>query len=212
MTPSKQTATGRKGRLKDAEAAEDTEEPKHPERSWRQPSFLKGKVEGKTYGNAIHAAMQYIRFETRSDPEAVKKEIDALVQQGFLKPEQGEMVDCESIAAFFASAIGRKLQQGVDHIREFKFSILDDGSHYGKDLEGEKVLLQGVVDCAILEDDGITVLDFKTDFVTETTVDARVEYYRPQVQAYAESLSRIYEKPIKAKYLYFFRLNRFVTV
>ena len=210
--PSKQTATGRKGRLKDAEAAEDTEEPKHPDRSWRQPAFLKGKVEGKNYGNAIHTAMQYIRYENCSDSESVKKEIDALVQQGFLKPEQGQMVDCESIADFFATDIGRKLRQGIDHIREFKFSILDDGSHYGEGLEGEQVLLQGVVDCAILEADGITVLDFKTDFVTESTVDGRAEDYRPQVQAYAESLSRIYEMPVKAKYLYFFRLNRFVEV
>ena len=210
LTPSKQTATGRKGRVKDAEAAENTEEPRQPQRSWRQPSFLKGKVEGKTYGNAIHAAMQYIRYENCTDAEAVKDEIGALVQQGFLKPEQGQMVDCESIAAFFATDIGRKLQQGIDHIREFKFSILDDGSHYGEDLEGEKVLLQGVVDCAILEADGITVLDFKTDFVTEDTVDCRAEYYRPQVLAYAQSLSRIYEMPVKASYLYFFRLNRFV--
>ena len=156
--------------------------------------------------------MQYIRYENCSDSESVKKEIDALVQQGFLKPEQGQMVDCESIADFFATDIGRKLRQGIDHIREFKFSILDDGSHYGEGLEGEQVLLQGVVDCAILEADGITVLDFKTDFVTESTVDGRAEDYRPQVQAYAESLSRIYEMPVKAKYLYFFRLNRFVEV
>ena len=74
------------------------------------------------------------------------------------------------------------------------------------------MLLQGVVDCAILEADGITVLDFKTDFVTDDTVDARADYYRPQVMAYAEALSRIYEMPVKASYLYFFRMNRFVEV
>ena len=211
-TPSKQTATGRKGRLKDAEAAENTAEPKQPQRAWRQPAFLKEKVEGKTYGNAMHAAMQYIRYENCTDAEAVKKEIEDLVSRGFLKPDQGKLVDCEGIAAFFATDIGKRLRQGTDHIREFKFSILDDGSHYGEGLENERVLLQGVVDCAILEEDGITVLDFKTDFVTEDTVDGRAAYYRPQVLAYAESLSRIYERPVKANYLYFFRLNRFVKV
>ena len=210
--PSKQTATGRKGRLKDAEAAEDTAEPKHSERSWRQPSFVKGKLEGKTYGNAIHGAMQYIRYENCTDVESIKREIQTLVQQGFLRQEQADIVDCESIAAFFATDLGRKLQKGCRHIREFKFSILDEGSHYGEGLEGEKVLLQGVVDCAILEADGITVLDFKTDFVTDDTVDARADYYRPQVMAYAEALSRIYELPVKGNYLYFFRLNRFVEV
>ena len=143
---------------------------------------------------------------------SVSKEIEDLVSRGFLKPDQGKLVDCEGIAVFFATDIGKRLRQGTDHIREFKFSILDDGSHYGEGLENERVLLQGVVDCAILEEDGITVLDFKTDFVTEDTVDGRAEYYRPQVLAYAESLSRIYERPVKANYLYFFRLNRFVKV
>ena len=210
--PSKQTATGRKGRLKDAEAAENTAEPRQPERSWRQPSFLQAKTEGKTYGNALHAAMQYIRYENCVDVEGVKREVEALAHQGFLKPEQAQMVNCESIAAFFSTELGQKLRNGCEHIREFKFSILDDGSHYGDGLEGEKVLLQGVVDCAILEADGITVLDFKTDFVTEDTVDSRAKYYRPQVLAYADALSRIYEMPVKGKYLYFFRLNRFVEV
>ena len=74
------------------------------------------------------------------------------------------------------------------------------------------MLLQGVVDCALLEADGISVVDFKTDYVTEDTVDAAVARYRVQVETYAEALRRIYGKPIKAAYLYFFRLNRFVKI
>ena len=212
QAPSKQTATGRKGRVKDEEAAQDTEEPKHPDRSWRQPSFLSDKVEGKHYGSAIHAAMQYIRYENCGSPDMVRAEVARLAEQGFLKQSYAQAVDCESIAAFFATEIGSKLRTGAAHLREFKFSILDDGSQYGEGLEGEQVLLQGVVDCALLEEDGITVLDFKTDYVTEETVAARAEHYRPQVLTYADALSRIYEMPIKASLLYFFRLNRFIAL
>ena len=90
--------------------------------------------------------------------------------------------------------------------------------------EGAEILLFGArvstltdgktlfVDCALLEKDGIVVLDFKTDHVTESTVAAAAERYRLQVQTYAEALSRIYEMPVKAKYLYFFQLGRFVEV
>ena len=212
QAPSKQTATGRKGRLKDEEAAEDTQEPKHLLRAWRTPSFLSEKVEGKTYGNATHAALQYIRYESCGSVEDVKKEVERLVSQKFLTEEQGTLVNCEKLAAFFASSIGTKLRTGTPHIREFKFSILDDGRHYGEGLEGEHVLLQGVVDCALLEPDGITVVDFKTDHVTEETAAAAAERYRPQVQTYGEALSRIYEMPVKAQYLYFFRLDRFVEI
>ena len=212
MTPSKQTATQRKGRQKDAEAAEDTREPKTPHRSWRKPGFLEAQADGREYGNAIHAAMQYIRYEACENEEAVRQEIRRLVEQGFLSREQGEMADHQRITAFFQSELGRKLRQGCSCIREFKFSILDDACQYGPGLEGENVLLQGVVDCALLEEDGITVLDFKTDRVTEATLSEAVERYKPQVLTYAEALQRIYEMPVKGKFLYFFRLDRFVEL
>lgn len=212
QAPSKQTATDRKGRQKDAEAAENAQEQKKTVRNWRRPAFLSGQVEGKAYGNAIHAALQYIRYENCMDETAVASEIQRLVQEGFLTKEQGILVNTGKIARFFRSEIGGKLRNGTPHLREFKFSILDDGSHYGDGLDGEQMLLQGVVDCALLEPEGITILDFKTDNVTEETLFSVTERYRPQVQTYGEALSRIYEMPVKAQYLYFFRLDRFVEV
>ena len=212
MAPSKQTATDRKGRQKDEEAAEGTREPKKTERFWRQPSFLAQQPQGRVYGNAIHHVMQYIRYENCGSEAQVRQEVGRLVQEGFLKQEEADLVNISKIAAFFGSEIGTKLRNGVAHLREFKFSILDAGNHYGEGLEEEKVLLQGVVDCALLESDGITVVDFKTDAVTESSLADAVERYRPQVQTYAEALSRIYEMPVKAQYLYFFRRNQFVEV
>jgi len=212
QAPSKQTATQRKGRQKDGEAAEAAEEPKHTIRSWRRPAFAGDSASGKSYGNAVHCAMQYVRYSNCGSVNEIRSEIDRLVQQQFLTEEQGKMVDCEALHGFFASQIGQKLRSGCDHIREFKFSVLDDGSNYGDGLEGEQVLLQGVVDCALLEEDGITVLDFKTDHVTEETLPRLAEHYRSQVLTYAQALGRIYRKKIKGAYLYFFRLNRFVQV
>ena len=210
--PSKQTATGRKGRQKDAEAAEGTPEEKLPNRTWRRPSFLERQVEGKTVGNAIHNAMQYLRYASCGSISEVRKEVERLVEQGFLTQEQAMLVDCEKIACFFATDVGSKLRSGIPHLREFKFSILDAGNNYGAGLEEEQVLLQGVVDCALLESDGITVLDFKTDYVTPETIERRAEHYRPQLETYADALSRIYEQRIKRKLLYFFRLNQFVEL
>lgn len=209
---SKQTATGRKGRQKDAEASEHTEEPKPLKRTWREPSFLSNDAAAKDVGTAIHAALQYVRYENCSNLEEIRAEIDRLVRFGFLSDRQGELVDCEMLNAFFRTAIGQRLVRGAKCLREFKFSILDDGKHYGVGLDDEKVLLQGVVDCAILEEDGITIIDFKTDRVTEKTLPEVADRYAPQVLIYGEALSRIYEKPIKGEYLYFFRLNRLIPV
>ena len=108
------------------------------------------------------------------------------------------MVNTRKLYRFFASPMGEKLRTG-EVVREFKFSILDDAAAYGDGLEGEKVLLQGVVDCALIEPDGITVIDFKTDYVTETTVDELTAHYAPQVLTYADAMARIYQMPVKKK-------------
>ena len=144
--------------------------------------------------------------------DGVRKELERLTSRRLLTPEQAQIVDCRAIATFFDTQLGQKLRSGAAHLREFKFSILDNGGNYGPGLEEEQVLLQGVVDCAILEDAGITVIDFKTDAVTEETLSAVTARYAPQVQTYAHALSRIYGMPVCGAYLYYFRLGKFVDV
>ena len=78
--------------------------------------------------------------------------------------------------------------------------------------DGDEILLQGVVDCAMVDDDGVTVIDFKTDYVTEETLPTVTQRYKAQVSTYAEALERIYNKPVKSAVLYFFAMNRFVEV
>ena len=212
QTPSKMTATQLKGRLKDQESASGAPEQQPVSRQWRKPAFAGKELRGKEYGNALHAAMQYICYGACKDLSGVTQEIRRLERDGFLSPEQARIVNCRQIAAFFATDLGKTLQESENVLREFKFSILDDGSRYSPGMGDEKVLLQGVVDCAILDAEGITVVDFKTDYVTEETLEATAGRYRTQVQVYADALARIYQKPIKEKLLYFFHLGRFVSL
>ena len=82
--PSKQTATDRKGRQKDTEVSEYTDAPVAFHRRWRLPSFVAMEKDPKAVGNAIHGAMQYIRYENCTDPEGVHNEILRLCQEGLL--------------------------------------------------------------------------------------------------------------------------------
>lgn len=209
--PSKQTATQRKGRIKDQEASEHTKETVI-HRAWRKPSFVAEKKQGKEYGTAIHAVLQFIRYESCTDEASVKAEIERLKAEGFITDQQAQMVDSKALAGFFMSELGMKLRFGNKVLREFKFSILDDADEYTEGAVGEKVLLQGVVDCALIEPDGITVVDFKTDRVTKENVSKKAAYYRSQVQVYAQALSRIYDLPVIHSYLYFFRINSFIEI
>ena len=209
--PSKQTATQLKGRDKDQEAAEQVR-PEPAPRAFLRPSFGKKPLaDGRAYGNAMHAFLQYVDFSRCESSDEIQAQVGELTERGLLEQEMSEHIDCGAIAAFFATDLGRKLKTGKV-LREFKFSILDDGEGYGEGLTGEQVLLQGVVDCALIEQDGVTVLDFKTDRVTSETLSAAAERYRTQVQAYARAMERICEKPVKKKLLWFFRLNRAVEL
>lgn len=208
--PSKQTATQRKGREKDREAAENAHEPKPIHRTWRKPSFLTAGAEGRERGNAMHSAMQHICFAACADLDAVRAEVERLVRQKLLTEEQGSMVDPAAIAAFFQTEIGQQLRAAEDVQREFKFSILDDADAYVPGLRNEQVLLQGVVDCAMIEPDGITILDFKSDRGGGKDPEMLAQRYRLQVETYAQALSRIFALPVKAKGLYFFHPGKLI--
>ena len=211
-SPSKQTATQRKGRWKDAEAAENAPEEPQFTLHWPEPSFVAEKSDATQRGNAMHTLMRYIDFSHCESVQAVQEQVWQLVQEGRISQQHARLVDCPQIAAFFATDIGRRLRAGGQILREFKFSVLDDGTNYDPALSEEEILLQGVVDLALIEEDGITVVDFKTDRVTEETLDQRAVFYRSQVRAYAEALERIFQKNVKQALLYFFALDKFVQV
>ena len=208
-TPSKQTATQLKGRDKDDEIRENSE-PERKVRTWRRFGDHSAR-RGMDYGVAMHTLMQYVSFESCDDPAGLEAEIDRLTAARVIPTELAARLDRSAILTFFRTELGCKLLSGK-YIREFKFSILEDADAYGDGLAGEQILLQGVVDCAMMEKDGITVVDFKTDYVTEDTLEKVLARYRTQVDTYSRALERIYEMPVKGTYLYFFHMRKLVAV
>ncbi len=180
-------------------------------RNWRKPSFVTEDLDGTTYGSAVHLFMQFVRYKACDSIENIRQEIARLTDQGYLTIQQSSLINCSKILKFFQTELGEKLRSG-NVLREFQFSLLEDSGKYSNTVSGEKVLLQGVVDCALIEPDGITVIDYKTDRVTEDTVMDAVDRYRQQIDVYADALARIYQLPIKSKQLYMFHLDRFVAL
>ena len=212
--PSKLTATQLKGRALDDEAAEEAPSPPRPLRFGR-PRFAAERL-GLTptqKGTALHLVMQYIDFSRCGSVEAVAGEIARLVEQQFLTPEQGEAVNPAPIYAFFASDLGREALAAPTLRREFKFSILVPAwQYFSQAEEGERVLLQGVVDCCFETDEGLTVVDFKTDRMRGEALTARAEEYRPQLAAYARALAEITGKPVSRRVLWFFSEGKAMEV
>ena len=61
------------------------------------------------------------------------------------------------------------------------------------------------------EPDGIVILDFKTDYI-HGDLQQKAARYAPQLRAYAQALSRIYQCPAKKTVLYFFSAGREVEI
>jgi ATP-dependent exoDNAse (exonuclease V) beta subunit len=53
---------------------------------------------------------------------------------------------------------------------------------------GDRVL-EGFIDLVYEDDDGLVIVDYKTDTVPSTALDRRVAYYRPQMAAYVAGLT-----------------------
>ena len=134
-----------------------------------------------------------------------------MVAEEFLTPEQAGAVEQEHILRLFGSPLGRKLLHGEVR-REFKFSILVDAALYDAEAAGEQVMLQGVADCLIMEPDGLTVVDFKTDRVSAGQEQERAAVYYGQLRAYALAIGRIFGRPVRKCALYFLRTGAEIEV
>ena len=210
-SPSKITATQLKGRSLDEEISSDA--PAQPLFHFPKPQFSKQhKLTPTERGTAIHLAMQYLRYERCIDLPEIEAELDRLLAEKFLTVQQREAVDARKILNFFSSELGQRVLHAKELIREFKFSVLEDGAFLNPALAGEQVLLQGVADCGILEPDGLTIIDFKSDRVTQGEEGKCALYYKGQLDAYSVALSKVFARPIKARYLYFFSIDQAVRV
>ena len=89
-----------------------------------------------------------------------------------------------------------------------------DAEAYNRQPVGEgSALLQGVVDCCFEAEDGLTVVDFKTDAVRgKEEVRERAESYRPQLEAYSQALEQVLERPVVRRVLYFLHSGRAVEI
>lgn len=215
VLPTKVTATQLKGRALDAESAEEAENiQKTVHFSFEKPNFS-AQQRGLTpaqRGTATHLAMQFIRYANCTSLVHLQAELERLRAERFLTPQQVEAVDAQALWKFFSSELGQEVLSAKRVVREFKFSVLADGSLLSPEAAGEQVLLQGVTDCCVLSPDGITVLDFKTDRIQAGGEQKAAAFYAGQMNAYSMALSRIFQLPVKRRVLYFFATGTWAEV
>jgi ATP-dependent helicase/nuclease subunit A len=182
------------------------------------PSVLQGgpiggKPDAMALGSATHLVFEQIDLSLPVDSQAVEATVSGLVETGQLTETLAATLDTGAIRSFFDSELGQLAQRaGSRVLREWPFTYGLDASTIGTQSSDEIIVLQGIIDMIIPTDDGLVVVDFKTDRVAEAAINERVETYTPQIRSYATAAGDILKKPVIAAWLYFLTPQKSVNV
>lgn len=176
----------------------------------KRPMFLEGAVEMSPAekGTIMHLVMQHMSLNSMPSESDVEMLLNRLVDGEFITAEQKESVDIKKIIKFFESPPGKRMICSGRVYREVPFYMEISGTDVYRSLpeiyKDEHILLQGVIDCYFEEEDGIVLIDYKTDYVPGGNSDIIKERYRVQIDYYANALERMTGKRVKEKYIYLF--------
>ena len=179
----------------------------------RKPQALQSEEDvltGAQWGTLMHEAMQWLPLAQYTQA-SLTKELDALVMKGTFTEEERNLLSDTSLYKFFSSDLGQRLINAKRIERELPFSMLFEGKRVYDTLEdGENLFLQGIIDTAFEEDGEWILVDYKTDRVKSG--GDLIKRYKIQMNLYKEALQRLTGMPVKASYIYSFRLHDAIII
>ena len=167
-------------------------------------------VTGAQWGTLMHEAMQWLPVKKYTQ-KSMTDMLDSLQAEGKFSDEERSLLSDRSLYGFFNSDLGQRLIASKRVERELPFSMLFDGNRVYPDVEnGERLFLQGIIDTVFVEDDQWVLVDYKTDRVKSG--DELIRRYKIQMDLYKEALETLTNMPVKASYIYSFRLHEAVLL
>ena len=155
----------------------DTDQDKPP----RLPSFISGDDgrESAKRGIATHTFLQFFSIESLEKLGA-EGELRRLVKEGYVSEEDSKRVRMPEIEKFCHSRLLSEMKSAKRLLREFRFTsrlpatLLTLDPETREAVKDEKILVQGVIDCIIEDENGdLAVIDYKTDRLTAEELSDR---------------------------------------
>lgn len=179
-----------------------------------RPKFMQEKqLTAAEKGTAMHMVMQHLNFKMYYEIADVDELVAKLENKELLTSEQANTINRGQIVSFMETDLAHRARKAIKVHREIPFSLGLHASEAYSEWDGtdETVLLQGIMDCVIEEEDGLILLDYKTDTITNRFENGIAgatpilkKRYQVQLDLYSKALERIWKQPCKEKYLYFF--------
>ena len=182
------------------------------------PEFLQDQKEGLTgasRGTSYHKLMELLDFTREYTKATLEKAVKDFEKQKKMTSEMAASIRISDILLFLESGSGKRMSEAAVKgrlWREQPFVLGVDADQIYPGFSGESgsqkkevILVQGIIDAYFEEEDGIVVLDYKTDRVK--SAEQLKERYHAQLEYYAQALEGLLGKPVKEKIIYSFTLR-----
>lgn len=191
-----------------------------------RPDFAKKKgLTAAERGTATHSFMQYANYAfcaqaclkgTHDGYLAIEAEIRRMLSEKFITADEAKGVYKDELLHLFKSDIGQKLGRIAPNRmrREFPFALLLPAKDIlGNDAPDDDIMVQGIIDMFLMTDDGIEIVDFKTDYVSNTDEEnEKAQHYASQLGLYEKALKHIYNEDVVSKSIIFLHSAHSVSV
>lgn len=178
-----------------------------------KPSFAEaGGLSSAEKGTALHKFMQYVDFGAAK--RDLNAEIERLYEYKFLSYNEVKSLNFTQINAFLDSALLNRALSSQKLYREYKFiseipaSMTDD--NLPDVLKNQNIIIQGAVDCMFIENNELVIIDFKTDKMN--CEDDFVKVYKEQLDYYSLACEKIFNMPVKERYIYSLHLSKTIKL
>lgn len=203
--PSKLTPTGAVKRLPEGATAVGV--PQQVEIRLREDVPL-SREDALLRGTAFHRALEFLTPADGADEGVLRQALDKLVDAGYLTEAQRAMLNLPQILAFLQSPLAAETVTATEVLREYEFAALIEADRILHNGVQDKVLLNGAMDLLIRREDGLVIVDFKTDRVTEDTMQMKAQHHALQLSLYAMAAEEIFRQPVCETWVWFLRLGK----
>ncbi len=178
------------------------------------------KYSGTSFGTLMHKAMELIDFTSLFPSEdSIRQRILSLAARQMFTEEETKILlshrrnrnPVRALLTFAEGPLCEAMKNAKYIWKEMPFSILLPArSFYEHCEEGEKIFLQGVMDCLVETKDGLIIIDYKTDHTM--TEEELKHHYKIQLQVYGEAAEKLLQKPVTHLYLWSFTLGKEIEI
>lgn len=156
--------------------------------------------QGREWGNVLHTMLE----AAMRKPDSDLRSLAVTAMNADALPLELLTDVLATVQNVINSPMWTRALQSKRRLPEVPISTLED--------QEVPTVLRGVIDLAFLQDDGWVIVDYKSERVVAADFSELVEYYRPQLEAYAKHWARLTGEAVAETAIFFTHTGTYVTL